>query len=110
MNGLAMQTAFIVPLMLPVVLALTSLRPGLFYPAMMIVLGAHYLPFVFLYGMWQFGGLSAVLIVAGVLLGRHPLGSASSSASLTGLCLLVFAFIGRFVAQDRSRRKVTSQD
>jgi hypothetical protein len=32
----------------------------------MIVLGAHYLPFVFLYGLWQFWVLGALLVGGGV--------------------------------------------
>ncbi len=52
-NALGMQAAFTLPLSLPVVLAIAAVRPRWFYPAFMILLGAHYLPFVFMYGMWQ---------------------------------------------------------
>ncbi|MDP9146243.1 MAG: hypothetical protein M3N22_01175 [Acidobacteriota bacterium] len=55
MNALAMQIAFTIPFMLPLVGAITLLRHNWFYPAFMIVVGGHYLPFIFLYGMWQFG-------------------------------------------------------
>jgi hypothetical protein len=68
MNGLAMQVAFALPFHLPLVFAATAHHKYSFYPALMIALGAHYLPFIFLYGMWQFGGLAAVLIVSG---GHH---------------------------------------
>ena len=51
MNALAIQIAFTLPLTLPVVIGIAVLRPAWFYPAFMITLGAHYLPFVFLYGM-----------------------------------------------------------
>ena len=51
MNALAIQIAFTLPLTLPVVIGIAALRPAWFYPAFMITLGAHYLPFVFLYGM-----------------------------------------------------------
>ncbi len=36
---------------LPLVAAATLYRLGWFYPAFMIVLGAHYFPFAFLYGL-----------------------------------------------------------
>src|ERR1035438_7483030 len=49
MNALAIQIAFTLPLTLPVVIGIAALRPAWFYPAFMITLGAHYLPFVFLY-------------------------------------------------------------
>src|SRR5436190_5318337 len=55
---LAMEIAFLVPLLLPLVGAATLHRAAWFYPAMMIVVGAHYLPFSFLYGMRQFIRLS----------------------------------------------------
>jgi len=50
MNALAMQVAFVLPLSLPLVFAATAYRQNWFYPAFMIALGSHYLPFIFLYG------------------------------------------------------------
>jgi hypothetical protein len=49
----------------------TELRLTLFYPALMILLGAHYLPFVFMYGMRMFYALAAILIGSGVVIGMH---------------------------------------
>src|SRR2546427_8722478 len=54
MGQLAMQVAFTIPVNLFVVAGATLYRLNWFYPACMIVVGAHYLPFVFLYGMSQF--------------------------------------------------------
>ena len=68
---LAMQVAFMVPLCIPLILAATHEQPQWFYPGFMIVVGAHYLPFVFLYGMPVFWGLGAVLVGLGWLLGYH---------------------------------------
>ena len=36
-------------------------RPSWFFPACLVIVGAHYLPFVFLYGMcmWKFAALAA---------------------------------------------------
>lgn len=34
----------------------------------MVVIGAHYLPFMFLYGIWQFGILGGLLISGGTAL------------------------------------------
>ena len=53
------------PLSLPLIAAATIHQQNWFYPAFMIVVGAHYLPFIFLYGMWQFGFLAGILISAG---------------------------------------------
>src|SRR3954453_8187633 len=48
---LAMQVAFVLPLSMPLVAPVTAFRLSWFFPAMMVLLGAHYLPFSFLYGM-----------------------------------------------------------
>jgi hypothetical protein len=66
MNALSIQVALTLPLTLPVVIGIAALRPAWFYPALMITLGAHYLPFVFMYGMWQFTSLCAILVTSGV--------------------------------------------
>jgi uncharacterized protein DUF7010 len=99
MNALGIQVAFTLPLTLPVVIGIAALRPAWFYPAFMITLGAHYLPFVFMYGMWQFAGLCAVLVSSGVAIGMYLPKPLSLGAWLTATLLLVFAFIGRYVAR-----------
>ncbi len=98
MNALGMQIAFALPLNLPLVGAAALYRPNWFYPAIMIVLGSHYLPFVFLYGMRQFWFLAAFLISAGVLIGMYMPWTFSLGGWLTAATLLVFALIGRSVA------------
>ncbi len=95
---LAMQVAFTLPLNLPLVAAATMHRLNWFYPAFMIALGTHYLPFMFLYGMWQFGGLATILIGAGLMLGLYAQNIFSLGGWFTAVALLVFAFIGRGVA------------
>lgn len=91
LNGLAMQVAFIAPLMIPLVLAATGYNQAWFYPAFMIAIGAHYLPFIFLYGMWQFGVLAGVLLGAGALLGMLMPQSFVPGGWITGLALWAFA-------------------
>ena len=98
MNALAMQVAFVLPLSLPLVFAATAYCQNWFYPAFMIALGSHYLPFIFLYGMWQFGVLAALLIGSGLLIGMYLPSVFSLGGWLTALMLLVFALVGRGVA------------
>jgi len=98
LNALGMQVAFTLPLSLPVVGAATLYRLDWFYPAFMIVLGAHYLPFVFLYGMKMFAVLTALLVTAGIVLAVYLPMSFATGAWLTAGLLLVFAFAGRWVA------------
>ena len=103
MNQLAMQVAFTLPLNLLLVAAATAYRLNWFYPAFMIALGTHYLPFVFLYGMRQFGVLAAVLVTAGVVIGLYLSSTFSLGGWFTACVLLVFAFIGRSVVQRENR-------
>jgi hypothetical protein len=98
MNGLAMQVAFTLPLTLPLVFAATVYRHSWFYPAFMIALGSHYLPFIFLYGMWEFGVLAAALIGSGIMIGLYLPTAPSLGGWLTASMLLAFAFVGRRVA------------
>ena len=105
MNALGAQVAFTLPLTLPLVLAVAALRPGWFYPALMITLGAHYLPFIFMYGMWQFGALSGLLIAAGLAVALYIPRPISIGAWLTAALLSVFAFIGRRIATRDSVRE-----
>lgn len=103
MRHLAMQVAFTLPLNLPLVAAATMYRLNWFYPAFMIALGAHYLPFIFLYGMWQFGILAAVLVGGGIAIGLYLPEAFGLGAWFTAIALLVFAFIGRNVALQKSK-------
>lgn len=90
---LAMQIAFTVPLNLPLAGAAALYRLDWFYPACMLIVGAHYLPFVFLYGMWLFAALGALMVTSGIALWvpeSFPMG-----AWFSGALLVVFAFVGR---------------
>jgi hypothetical protein len=71
MNALGMQVAFMVPFSLPVIGAATLFRHNWFYPACMVIVGAHYFPFIFMYGMWQFGILAASLLGAGLAIALY---------------------------------------
>jgi hypothetical protein len=104
MNALGMQVAFTLPLSLPVVIGIAAVRPNWFYPAFMIVLGAHYLPFIFMYGMWQFGALCALLVSSGIAIGMYLPQPISFGAWLTAIFLLIFAFVGRSAASRGASR------
>lgn len=67
----------------------------------MLIVGAHYLPFMFLYGMWQFAILAAVMISTGLALGMYWPEHITMGGWLTGIMLVLFAFVGRGVATRR---------
>ncbi len=97
MRQLAMQLAFTLPLNLLLVAAATMYRLNWFYPAFMIALGTHYLPFMFLYGMWQFGALAAVIVGTGLMIGLYGQDTFSVGGWFSAIVLLLFSFIGRSV-------------
>jgi hypothetical protein len=91
MNQLAMQVAFIVSLCLPVIGAASLYNINWFYPAFMLIVGTHYMPFIFLYGMWEFGVLSALLIGSGVAIGILLPATFITGGWFTAIALLLFA-------------------
>ena len=99
LRALGMQVAFVLPLSMPLLLPVALYRLEWFYPAMMVLLGAHYLPFVFLYGMQMFAVLAALLVGTGILIAMYFSTSFSVGAWYTGTVLLVFAALGRAMAQ-----------
>jgi hypothetical protein len=105
-NQLAMQVAFIVPINLPVIGAASLYNPDWFYPAFMIVLGTHYMPFIFLYGMWEFALLAAGLIGAGLALGLYLPNSFITGGWVTGILLVLFAVFVQITPRFQRNQKV----
>jgi hypothetical protein len=101
---LAMEIAFLIPLLFPLVGAAALHKTAWFYPAMTIVVGAHYLPFSFLYGMRYFIALAGILLTAGLLIGLYAPGMAVWDGWLTGILLILFAFIGRAIVRSEGLR------
>jgi hypothetical protein len=105
MSQLAREAAFIIPLTLPVVGAATLGHMSWFYPACMVIVGAHYLPFGTLYGMWQYWVIAGAMIAGGTFIamwqgahGLFPLGGWA-----TGVALIVFAFVVKSAAAKMDR-------
>ena len=99
LHYLGMQAAFVLPLSMPLLLPVSQYHLPLFFPAMTILLGAHYCPFVFLYGMRMFAVLAGLLVGGGVVIAMYLSSNFSVAAWYTGALLLVFAGIGRAIAQ-----------
>jgi len=91
LNQLAMQVAFIVPLCLPVIAAASLYNINWFYPAFMLIIGVHYMPFIFLYGMWEFAVLAALLIGGGVAIGMLLPATFIAGGWFTAIALVLFA-------------------
>jgi hypothetical protein len=105
LNDLGMQIAFTLPLTMLLLVPVTQFDLNLFYPALMILLGAHYLPFAFLYGMRMFMLLGLILVCSGMFIARYFSGSFSLGGWVGGLTLFVFAWILRSVVRHEARAK-----
>ena len=105
---LGMQVAFVLPFSMPLLLPVSRYDLNWFYPALMILLGAHYLPFVFLYGMRMFAALAASLLGGGIIIAMHLSSSFSIGAWYTGSILLIFAAVGNVLVYNERQRQ-TSQ-
>jgi len=100
LHWLGMQVAFTLPLSMLLLVPVAEFHLNLFYPALMVLLGAHYLPFIFLYGMRMFGALCAILVGGGVVIAYYMPGPFSLGGWVGGMTLLVFACMGRASVQE----------
>jgi len=97
-HSLGMQVAFVLPFSMLLLVPVGHYDLNLFFPALMVLLGAHYFPFATLYGMRMFLFLGGILIAAGVVIAHWFSGTFSVGAWVAGLALFVFAWIGRSIA------------
>ena len=102
---LGMQIAFTLPLSMLLLVPVAQYHLNLFYPALMILVGAHYLPFTFLYGMRLFIPLCAILVGGGTAIALYGPGTFSLGGWVGGLILFLFAWIGRASVQRESAGK-----
>jgi hypothetical protein len=105
LNDLGMQVAFTLPLTMLLLVPVAQFDLNLFYPALMILVGAHYLPFAFLYGMRAFMLLGAILVSSGVVIAHYFSRSFSLGGWVGGLTLFVFAWILRTIVRQEAGAK-----
>lgn len=108
--ALGSQIAFTVPINFILVGAVILSRPEWFFPAAMIIVGSHYLPFITLYGMKMYGILAGLLILSGAGLGIYGPQIFSLGGWVTGILLIIFAFAGRWMVlkEEHDENKSTS--
>lgn len=99
LQSLGMQVALVLPMSMPLLAPVAFYRLNWFYPALMILVGAHYLPFVFLYGMREFWALGSLLVGGGLLIAMRWSTAFGTAAWFTAAALLVFAGVARRVAR-----------
>ena len=102
LGALAAQIAFTIPLNIPVVAGAALYKLNWFYPAMLIVVGAHYLPFTFLYGMRAFFVFGLAMAGAGLMIGLYANESFTLGGWVGAIMLAAFSFVAKAVA-DREK-------
>ena len=93
--ALGTQVAFIVPIGFLLVGAATLYQETWFFPAALILVGAHYLPFITLYGMRMFGILAAAMVIVGAGLALYGPPVFALGGWLGGALMILFGFVGR---------------
>jgi hypothetical protein len=106
-TNLGMQVAFVLPLSMLLLVPVGLYRLNLFFPALLILVGAHYLPFATLYGMRMFLFLAGILMAAGVVIAYYFAETFWLGAWIGGLALFVFAWIGRSIATTEASAQTT---
>ncbi len=85
--------SFTIPLSIPIVYMACKFNINWFFPAFAVLIGAHYLPFIWAYRMPTFGILAALLISIGVLCVLKFSNSFPMAAYMTGSSMILFAII-----------------
>jgi len=86
--------ALMIPLCIPLVfMAVAGGRSHLFYPAFAVIIGAHWLPFTYLYRMNTFAVFAGVFVATGILFGFVFTGSFALPGFVVGIELVVFSVL-----------------
>jgi hypothetical protein len=101
---LAMQVAFTVPLSIPLVLAASQGKPEWFYAGFLIVVGAHYLPFVTLYGQPAFYPVAGIMVGLGFALPKLRPGEFAFGGWVGGVFFVLLGFVLAALHARESRR------
>jgi hypothetical protein len=88
-----MLSAFGIPLCYPIIYLVCKSNINYFFPVFSILIGAHYLVFIYGYGMITFGILSLLLVAQGTITSIYYTDQFALSAYLTSLTLFVFGIL-----------------
>lgn len=100
---LGTQTAFVLPFSMLLLVPVGHYNLNLFFPALMVLVGAHYLPFATSYGMRMFLFLAGLLMAEGIIVALYFSRTFSLGAWIAGLTLFAFAWIGRSIAVNEAK-------
>ncbi len=104
LNLLFTQIGLIIPFSFPLIFLFTKENVNLFFPALTIIVGAHYLPFVFAYKLKTYWILALLLVVGGSIFGFIVTDNIYYCAYYTGSMLLLFAVINHYIVKKEINR------
>jgi hypothetical protein len=96
-NLLFTQIGLIIPFSFPLIFLLTKENVNLFLPALTIIIGAHYLPFIYAYKLRTYWILAPLLVTGGSLFGFIMPDHIYYCAYYTGSILLLFAIFNYYL-------------
>ena len=97
LNLLFTQIGLIIPFSFPLIFLLIKEDVNLFFPALTIIIGAHYLPFIYAYKLKTYWILAPLLVVGGSIFGFIVTHNIYYCAYYTGSILLLFAIINHYL-------------
>ncbi len=106
LNLLFTQIGLIIPFSFPLIFLLTKEDVNLFFPALSIIVGAHFLPFVYAYKLKTYWILASLLVINGILFGFILPDKCIYSAYFTGSLLLLFAIINHYLIKKEINKTV----
>jgi hypothetical protein len=99
LNLLFTLIGLIIPFSFPLIFLLTKENVELFFPALTIIIGAHYLPFVYAYKLNTYWVLASLLVVGGSFFGFIMPENSFYCAYYTGILLLLFAMLNFYITK-----------
>ena len=94
-----------IPLSFPLIFMLTKENVNLFFPALTIIIGIHYLPFVYAYKMNSYWVLAALLVIGGSYFGFMLPENFEFCAYYTSAVLFIFSIINLFIVKNEIKRQ-----
>ena len=99
-NGLFTQISLMIPFSFPLIFMLTKENINLFFPALTIIIGIHYLPFVYAYKMNSYWILAAILVIGGSYFGFMMPDDFGICAYYTSAVLFIFSIVNLFIVKN----------
>jgi hypothetical protein len=99
LGKLFMLGAFTIPLSYPVIYFLVKQNPALFFPAFAVIVGAHYLIFVYGYRLLTFAFLASAMVGTGTVAGIYFPQNFSLSGYICGGFIIVTGIVNLVIVK-----------